>query len=352
MDAAQSPDLFTLAELQNAFRNRGMPLEAMRQDLTPTGLHYLLTHFDVPFLDPRAWRLTVDGNVERPLTLTLDEVTDLPARTLTVTMECAGNGRARMAPRAQTQPWLFEAVGTAEWTGTPLRGVLERAGLGEGTVELVFTGADHGIDGGVEQDYQRSLSVADASADEVLLAWAMNGHPLEPQHGAPVRLLVPGWYGMASVKWLTRIEAVTTPFVGYQQARAYRYLAHADDPGERVSRIRVRALMVPPGFPDFPLRRRHVDAGQVGVLGRAWSGDAPITRVEFAVDGAWADARLGGATGSHAWREWSATFDATPGEHVLACRATDAAGNTQPDEVWNLQGLGNNAIQRVPVVVR
>lgn len=352
MNAAQPQDRFSLVELQNAFRNRGMPLEALRYDTTPTGLHYLLTHFDVPEVHPNAWQLTVDGHVDRPLTLSLATLVARPSVTLAVTLECAGNGRARMAPRAESQPWLYEAIGTAEWTGTPLRGVLEDAGVRDDAAEVVFTGADHGLQGGVEHDYQRSLTLAEAAREEVLLAYAMNGRPLEPQHGAPVRLLVPGWYGMTSVKWLTRVEAVTTPFGGYQQADAYRYQADPLDPGRPVTRIRVRALMVPPGFPDFPERRRYVDAGPVRVQGRAWSGHAPVTRVEFGVDGSWTDANLGPAPGPHAWRPWIADFDVTPGEHELACRATDAAGNTQPDEVWNVQGMGNNAIQRVPIVVR
>jgi len=352
MNAAQPQDRFSLFELQNAFRNRGMPLEALRYDITPTGLHYLLIHFDVPDVPPDAWQLTVDGHVDRPLTLSLAALVARPSVTLTVTMECAGNGRARMAPRAESQPWLYEAIGTAEWTGTPLRGVLENAGIRDDATEVVFTGADHGLQGGDEHDYQRSLTLAEAAREDVLLAYAMNGRPLEPQHGAPVRLLVPGWYGMTSVKWLTRVEAVTTPFRGYQQADAYRYQSDPLDPGRPVTRIRVRALMGPPGFPDFPERRRHVDAGPVRVQGRAWSGHAPVTRVEFGVDGSWTDASLGPAPGPHAWRPWTAECDVTPGEHELACRATDAAGNTQPDEVWNVQGMGNNAIQRVPIVVR
>lgn len=352
MDIPQSPDRFSLVELQNAFRNRGMPLEALRYDVTPIGLHYLLVHFDVPELDAGAWRLTVDGHVDRPLVLSLDDVLARPSRTLTVTMECAGNGRARMVPRVESQPWLVEAVGTAEWTGTPLRGVLEDAGLRDGTAEVVFSGADHGMECGIEHDYQRSLPLAEAGRDDVLLAYAMNGRPLEPQHGAPVRLLVPGWYGMASVKWLTRIEAVTTPFRGYQQVRAYRYQTDPEDPGEPVTRIRVRALMVPPGFPDFPQRRRYVDAGPLTIRGRAWSGQAPVVRVELGIDGQWSEARLGPSRRPYEWRAWSSECEVARGEHVLACRATDAAGNTQPDEVWNVQGMGNNAIQRVPIVAR
>jgi DMSO/TMAO reductase YedYZ molybdopterin-dependent catalytic subunit len=330
-----------------------MPLEGMRHDVTPVGLHYLLVHFDIPALDSREWRLRVGGNVERELTLDLDAIRDLPAETITVTMECAGNGRARLEPRPISQPWLNEAIGTAGWTGTPLSGVLGEAGIGDDTVEVVFTGADHGIEGGEELDYARSLTVDEALRPPVLLAYEMNGRPLEPQHGFPLRLLVPGWYGMTSVKWLTRIEAVTEPFRGYHQAEAYHFKASDDEPGEPVNRIRPRALMIPPGFPDFPGRNRHLDRGRVTVAGRAWSGQAPIERVEVGCDGEWSDATLAEPIGEWAWRGWHWEWEATPGEHLLACRATDASGDSQPEvQPWNIQGLGNNLIQQVSVLVR
>src|SRR5262245_2143553 len=305
----------TPEELQLAGRNRGMPLEALRYDITPTGLHYLLVHFDIPAVDAGSWRLRLDGLVERPLELTLADLRARPARTLPVTLECAGNGRARLEPRPLSNPWLLEAIGTAEWTGTSLAPILDEAGLHDDARELVFTGHDRGVQGGVEHDYQRSLSVAEARRPEVLLAYAMNGEPLQPQHGAPVRLLVPGWYGMTSVKWLRRIEAIDSAFDGYQQATAYHYRKSGDDPGTPVSRIRVRALMTPPGIPDFFTRRRLVDAGQVTLRGRAWGGRAPLRRVDVGVDGSWSEATLAPSMGDWAWRGWAFRWDATPGEH-------------------------------------
>lgn len=340
-------------ELQLAFRNRGMPLEAMRADVTPTGLHYLVTHFDIPAIDPAAWRLRIDGQVRRPLELTLSQVVARPRRTIPVTLECAGNGRGWLTPRPPSIPWLGEAIGTAEWTGTPLRDLLHEAGIRPGAVEVVFRGADRGIQGGEEHRYGRSLSLDEAGRGEVLLAYAMNGRPLEPQHGFPLRLLVPGWYGMASVKWLSSIEVADEPFDGYQQAVAYRYQRDADDPGEPVSRMRVRSLMIPPGIPDFFTRRRYADAGPTRIVGRAWSGSGPVERVEVAVDGRWEDARLAPASAPFAWRRWSFEWDAAGGEHELACRATDATGDAQPLEPsWNRQGMGNNVVQRVGVTMR
>ncbi|HSI97643.1 MAG TPA: sulfite oxidase [Gaiellaceae bacterium] len=351
LDPTNGP--LTFEELQLAFRNRGMPLEAMRYDLTPTGLHYLVVHWDIPPVDPLSWRLEIGGSVRRPLELTLEEIRARPRQTVPVTLECAGNGRGWLSPRPVSLPWLGEAVGTAEWTGTLLGPILDEAGIDPETVELVFRGADRGIQGDEDQTYARSLPVSEARRPEVLLAYEMNGRPLEPQHGSPLRLVVPGWYGMTSVKWLTSIDAVLEPFAGFQQAVAYRYQRDADDPGERVERIRVRALMIPPGVPDFFSRRRFVDRGSVTLVGRAWSGSGTIERVEVGIDGEWADATLAHASGAFAWRGWSFEWDAARGEHELRCRATDAAGDVQPLEApWNYQGIGNNVAQQIVVTVR
>ena len=347
-------DGITLEELQLAARNHGLPLEALRDPITPAGLHYLLVHFDIPAVDAAAWRLQIGGLVERPLELTLGDLQARPARTLAVTLECAGNGRALLPPRVQSQPWLNDAVGTAEWTGTPLAPLLAEAGLAEGALEVVFTGLDRGIQGGVEHDYARSLAVDDALREEVLLAYAMNGGPLPAQHGYPLRLVVPGWYGMAQVKWLRSITVVEEPFAGWQQAEAYRIHRSEDDPGEPVTRMLPRSLFVPPGIPDFFDRSRTLEAGPCVVTGRAWSGLAAVSRVEVSDDGGatWADAELDADAPEFAWRGWTFAWEATPGEHELLCRATDAAGNTQPLVAeWNTGGYCNNAPQRARVRV-
>jgi DMSO/TMAO reductase YedYZ molybdopterin-dependent catalytic subunit len=339
-------------ELALAARNHGMPLEALRYDITPAGLHYLLIHYDIPELDAATWRLRVGGLVADPVELDLAALQAMPARTVRVTMECAGNGRARLRPRPVSQPWLVEAVGTAEWTGVPLSIVLKRVGVDPAAVELVFTGADHGVERGVEQDYQRSLTMDDAQGGDVLLAYGMNGAPLPPQHGFPVRLVVPGWYGMAHVKWLIGVEAVATPFTGFQQAVAYRLRQSPEDAGEPVERIAPRALIIPPGFPDFMSRTRVVRPGPVTVRGRAWSGRGPVDRVELSVDSgaSWFDATLESGGHRWAWRGWHATWGATPGHTVLIARATTADGETQPvDQAWNRGGFANNGAHQVPV---
>jgi len=333
-------DQITAEELQLAARNHGMPLEALRHDVTPVGLHYLLIHYDIPVVDPGTYRLTIGDRA-----ITLGELRAMERVTRPVTMECAGNGRALLQPRAVSQPWLLEAVGNAEWTGTPLKPLLE----GVDCAEILFTGLDRGVEGGEPQQYERSLPLEVARSDDLLLAYELNGAPLPPQHGFPLRLLVPGWYGMTSVKWLTRISFLDRPHTGYQNATAYRLRETEDDEGTPVTRIEPRALMAPPGVPDFMTRRRHADAGRITIEGRAWSGWADITRVEVDTGDGWQEARLGEA---HGWRAWSYDWDATPGEHVLACRAFDASGRGQPDvPPWNLGGYANNAVHRVPVTV-
>src|SRR6185503_2202466 len=262
---------FTAEEVALAARNRGMPLEALRHELTPPGLHYLLIHFDIPPADACTWRLRLHGSFKNSLSLGLEEIRRLPSTTLRVTLECAGNGRGQLAPRYPSVPWLEEGVSTADWTGVPLAVLLEMASPQGTAREIVFHGADRGFDAGVEHHFARSLSLSEAMRNEVLVAYEMNGAPLPPQHGAPLRLVVPRWYGMASVKWLQAIEAIDRPFDGFQQARGYHFRRRAEEKGEPCTRMRVNSLMAPPGIPDFYTRRRVVEAGQVALAGRAWS---------------------------------------------------------------------------------
>lgn len=348
------PDTFYKEEVQLAFRNRGMPLEALRYPITPTGLHYLLVHWDIPFVTAKECRLKVGGLVAQPISLSVEEVKQRPAKTIAVTMECAGNGRALYDPRPVGQPWLQEAIGTAEWTGTPLKGLLEEAGVRDDATEIVFTGLDKGVQGDEVQYYQRSLTINEATRDEVLLAYEMNGEPLQPQHGYPLRLVVPGWFGMTSVKWLDSIEAVAEPFQGYQMAGTYLFKETADDPGEPVTLLKVKALMVPPGIPDYLTRTRLVEAGPVTLTGRAWAGRLGISRVEVSADGGstWSEAELDEPVSRYAWRGWTYQWNATPGTYTLCVRATDSEGNVQAQEAeWNFGGYANNSIQRVSVIV-
>ncbi len=344
----------TSDERQLAARNHGFLMEALQYPTTPIGLHYLLIHYDVPAVEVSTWALEIGGLVDRPLTLSLEDIRSRPSVTRRVTFECAGNGRMMLQPRPLSQPWGVEAVGTAEWTGTPLRPLLEEARLREEAVEIVFSGLDTGVEAGVEQRYERSLTVAEAQREELMLVYSINGQPLPPQHGFPLRLVVPGWYGMTNVKWLRSITAIDQPFEGYQQRRAYCLRQEPDEVGTPLHRMRPRALMVPPGIPDFFTRERTLAPGPVTLQGRAWSGLAPIRRVEVTTDSgaSWIDAALEPQPDRYAWVGWTVKWDATPGKHALGCRATDAEGHVQPLEPeWNLGGYACNAVDYISVMV-
>lgn len=332
--------------------NGGTPMRALETPLTPTRSFYVRSHFSVPALDPGSWRLFVDGEVEEPLELSLDDLRGLPVRSLAVTLECAGNGRGAMNPVPGGTPWEFDAVSTAEFTGTPLHGVLDRAGVSPEALEIVFAGADRGkVGDGRETAFERSLPAAVARDPDVVLAWAMNGQPLPPSHGRPVRLVVPSWYGMASVKWLVHVRASAEPFRGWFQAERYVYRGRDGRPdGTPLTHKRVRSVIA------RPADGVSVPAGSVEVAGTAWSGGVPVERVAVSADGgaSWGDAWLGEPAGRHAATPWRWTWEPDrPGTYVLVARATDAAGETQPlESLWNAHGYGNNVVQRVAVEVR
>jgi DMSO/TMAO reductase YedYZ molybdopterin-dependent catalytic subunit len=317
----------------------------------PNARFYVRNHFQIPALDASAWRLDVGGLVERPLKLGLRDITAMPSRTLTVTLECAGNGRRWLDPPVEGEQWRLGAVSTAEWTGVPLAQVLDRAGIKPAARELVFRGADGGAVGGHGViAFERSLTLEAAREGEALLAHGMNGEPLPVRHGYPLRLIVPGWYGVASVKWLTRIEAVPAAFDGYFQADRYWYETHREGTTVRepASLQRVRALIAEPGSGD------EVARGDVAIRGVAWSGAGPIARVDVSVDGGpWQPARQVGGRRRHSWQWWEfLTRLDRPGPVSFRARATDLAGRTQPETPeWNRYGYGNNATQQVSVVV-
>jgi DMSO/TMAO reductase YedYZ molybdopterin-dependent catalytic subunit len=317
----------------------------------PNAHFYVRNHFHIPKLDPATWRLTVGGLVERPLSLSLRDLTTMRSEAMVVTLECAGNGRDGVEPRVDGEQWRMGAVSTAEWTGVPLVEVLDRAGIRSDASELVFRGADRGhVDGKGTIGFERSLPVDTARGADALLAYAMNGEPLPLQHGYPVRLVVPSWYGVASVKWLAEIEAVAEPFTGYFQHDKYWFETPRDGGVVRdpVSLQRVRALITEPSATE-PL-----ECGDIAVRGVAWSGAAPIARVEVAVDGGpWQEARLIGDRHRHSWQWWElmTRIDRT-GAVTIRCRATDLAGRAQPEAPeWNRFGYGNNSIQTITLQV-
>jgi DMSO/TMAO reductase YedYZ molybdopterin-dependent catalytic subunit len=321
--------------------------------ITPTATFYKRNHFQIPRLDDSIWRLNVHGLVQRPLSLSLSELHRMPSTTLVVTLECAGNGRSMLDPPVDGEQWSLGAVGTAEWTGVPLAEILDRAGIVTGAREVLFRGADRGpVDGRTEVTrFERSLRLETIRDSQTLLAYAMNGQPLPVRHGYPLRVIVPGWYGVSSVKWLTEIELIQEAFAGYFQADRYVYEweRNSDVVREPVTVTRVRALITEPG-PD-----EAVECEKVPIRGVAWSGAAPIARVEVSIGaGAWKEARLLGAATRHGWQRWGLiTRGQCSGLTTIRARATDQNGRTQVEQPeWNRLGYGVNAIQEVRIRLR
>jgi DMSO/TMAO reductase YedYZ molybdopterin-dependent catalytic subunit len=288
------------------------------------------------------------------LNLSLCDLRNMPSQSIIVTLECAGNGRARFDPPVAGEQWRLAAAGTAEWTGVPLVQILDRAGLTADAHDVVFRRADSGLVDGATAPvrFERALSVADARDSGALLAYAMNGESLPLQHGRPVRLIVPGWYSVASVKWLVDIEVIGHAFEAFFQTKRYHYEWERDGTvvREPVRLQRVRALIAE------PLDGASVTGDEFVVRGVAWSGAAPIKRVDVSVgEGPWQPARLIGEPRRHSWQWWElfAQCDIpTPSPVTVRARATDQAGCTQPEPPeWNRLGHACNAIQTISVVV-
>jgi DMSO/TMAO reductase YedYZ molybdopterin-dependent catalytic subunit len=333
--------------------NCEVPPELLDAEVTPARLFFRRNHFAIPLLDASTWRLEIGGLVRNPMSLSLDELKRFGSVSTVAVLECAGNGRSSYVPAVPGEQWGLGAVGNARWTGVRLADVLAAAGLQRGAVEVVFRGADQGTVSGSAATiaFERSLSVADARYAGALLAFAMNDEPLPARHGHPVRLVVPGKYAVASVKWLTSITVTSTRFDGFFQAEHYvfKWPRGGDDARQPVAGPAVRALITAPATGD------QLPHAAVRVRGVAWSGAAPVTQVEVSVaDGPWQAATLAGQPAPHGWRRWELTArPAGPGEVTIRARATDAAGRTQQVQPeWNRLGYGGNFIHAVTVRLR
>jgi DMSO/TMAO reductase YedYZ molybdopterin-dependent catalytic subunit len=333
--------------------NAEMPPAAQVGIITPTARFFVRNHFDVPQVDDTSWSLTVGGLVRRYRTFSLADLRRLPSRSMVVTLECAGNGRSLLEPPVEGERWHLGAVSTAEWTGVPLVEVLDTAGIEGAAREIVFRALDlepaRGATPGKSEPlrFERSLSLEQAQHGDVLLAYAMNGEPLPANHGFPLRLVVPGWYAMASVKWLAAIEATERPFTGYFQTDHYVIEPAGDGTsGTPVAEVRVRALITEPEAGDVVRR------GELVVRGYAWSGHGAVVRVDVDAGHGWQIARLLDDPLPHAWRRWELATRVDVGRLALRARATDSSNHTQPDQpAWNRRGYANNAIQVVRVMV-
>jgi DMSO/TMAO reductase YedYZ molybdopterin-dependent catalytic subunit len=315
-------------------QNLEFPVGRLDRVITPNELFYVRNHFPAPTVDAAAWRLKVEGHVARPVELTLEAIRKLPAVTLPATLECCGNNRADLSPKTKGVQWGPGAVSTAEWTGVPLGAVLEMAGIRPGAVEVVLEGADRGTVADPPSPgpipFARSLPLAKALRPEVLLAHTMNGVPLPAAHGAPLRAVVAGWYGVASIKWLTRLIVTDRPFQGFYQTYDYSVW----DRSIGVPQLRVVTGMEVKSLVSHPAPQEAVPAGKpYKIRGAAWAGEHTVTTVEVSTDGgqSWGAARLLGQATPFTWRLWEFDWNAPAvGPAKVLARATDDAGRTQP----------------------
>ncbi|HYG58032.1 MAG TPA: sulfite oxidase [Symbiobacteriaceae bacterium] len=332
--------------------NREWPLTERTGWLTPDSRFFDRNHFRFPEVRADAWQIVVEGAVDRPQKVELWELKRQVPTSQWVTLECSGNKRAFFEPPAEGDPWRGGAVGNAQWTGVPLRAVLIRAGVKPGATWVRFSGADAGRfkETGQWVHFERALPLAQALDAGVLLAYEMNGEPLPMAHGGPVRLVVPGWYGMASVKWVSRIEVRTEPFRGPFQVRDYVYLPApgAYDQAVPVTVGRVSSVIT------APADMAEVRPGTLLVTGLAWSGAAPVARVDVSLNGeTWVPATLDEPVARYAWRGWHCSLpDVRPGKYLINARAADELGNVQPFKApWNAKGYGNNQIAQANISV-
>jgi len=316
--------------------NLEMPFETLGGFITPTKLFYVRTHFPIPKIDRNKWRLRVEGEVERPFEINFDELIKLESRKIPATLECAGNNRSFLEPKVKGVQWRLGGVGNAEWTGVPLSILLDRAGVKSTAREIILEGADRGKledpkSPPGEMNFARSIPMKKAS--DVLLAYKMNDVDLPAENGFPVRAIVPGWYAVASIKWLKRIIVTDKPFNGYYQTLDYSYWRRE---GELAELVPLREMQIKAEIAR-PSEGETVPANSnARVRGTAWTGDGEIMKVEISSDdgATWNEAKLLGESKPNSWRLWEFNWKtpARAGKATLVARATDSNGRTQPIE--------------------
>lgn len=319
------------------------PLALLDAQLTPTERMFLRNHSAIVERRAADWSLTIEGLVRRPITLSFDELLELPRSSYTAVLECSGNGRQAFAEAgtpAQGLPWGQGAVACAEWIGVPMALILEQAGVKATALQAECAG-------GGPDPFVRGVEVAKLR-DDAMLAYAVNGQPLPAAHGGPVRLIVPGWGGVNWVKWITRMRLISHESASEQNQDHYVLYDAAGKPTGKVRELLVKSIITGPTAGDA------LRAGRAEVRGWAWSAGCGIARVEVSADGgaSWRTAELGPDMGPRAWRGFRWRWSATQGRHVLLARATDCAGATQPITApFNTRGYLNNGAHRVEVTV-
>jgi len=319
--------------------NSETPLSEMRSWVTPNAFFFVRNHFAEPALRPEEWQLEIHGHVKKPRKWRLEELVELPERTVFATMECAGNGRSFLRPVEPGVQWGAGAVGHAEWTGVPLAAVLEPSAPLSDVLEVLCEGADTGTepDHPTVMHFVRGLPLAKAMHPDTLLAFRMNGEPLTASHGAPVRLIVPGWYGVCSVKWLVRLELLDHQYEGYFQTEKYTILRREKEKERkaRLTRMPVKSQIIRPSA-ESKLR-----PGVNRIAGIAWAGEEAVSKVEVSTDAGftWHRGNIVGPQAPYSWVLWEYLWRVSqPGKHELMCRATSDLGESQPDSHDALRG--------------
>ena len=325
------------------------PQDALDSWLTPNPLFYVRSHFDYPDIsgpDGANWNVAVDGGTGNPISLNMTDLKKLPSKTMAVTMECAGNNRSDLDPVVSGNQFASGAISNAIWTGVSLSDVLSTVDVNPNSIEILFEGADSGVpEAGYEMSsYLRSLSIDIANDPDVILAYEMNGETLPIEHGYPLRLVVPGWYGMASVKWVKNITAIKEPFHGYFQGKKY-VVRYKDGNEHPLTEMQVKS---------FVTSHKHGESVQNGVVslgGLAWAGRSTIASVEVSVDGgnSWSNADISGPTDTYSWQNWNFQWSpGSTGHHTLISKAKDSNGNEQPlESVWNELGYAVNGLKPI-----
>ncbi len=348
------------------FRTFASPPAALQGDVVPNDLFYVRNHWrEVPQIDAASYRLAVGGQVDRPLTLTYDDLRDMPRKRFQATFECCGNspvpeywGQISRTASVMEQIKGHGIMGNAEWGGVSLADVLAQAGVRASAVEVMFEGADHGPDEVAgdppEVTYERSLPIAKATHPDTLLAYEMNGEILPPVHGFPLRLLVPGWYGMTGVKWLVGIHVLDYEFKGFYQTGRYMTTngPNAETYYTYHTKMKVKSIIT------SPVPGETVPSGGCTLEGAAWSGEDEVVKVEISGDGGvtWNPVDSLIPKSGYSWSRWTHRWQPPgQGRYTLMCRATNDKGETQPMEFpnkWDGRGYGNNMVFPYDVEVR
>ena len=326
--------------------------------ITPVELHYVRDHYPTPQIDVNKFRLRIEGEVARPLSLSMSDLRQFEEISHVVTLECAGNGRGLIRPKVRGNQWTYGAVATARWTGVRMADVLRKAGVKSNGMHVVMDGADAPTKPG-KSDFTRSIPIGKALDPNTMLAYKMYGKPIPPIHGFPLRAIIPSWIGSANVKFLSLLRPQSESFKGRYMTSAYRVPKEPLVPGNKLGKawkektvgltgLKVKSIIA------FPAEGNNLKTGFVSVIGLAWAGESQITRVDVSTDGgkSWVPARLVGEKARYAWRMWEYAWDAKPGSHTLLARAADSAGRVQPlKQLWNDKGYGNNQVHAVKVKV-